>query len=162
MKAFLKSAAFAGALAISGPAFAQELPSTEDQLAIQALIAGMNRAVDNVDNDAYLDFYADEFVFDPGFGEQYTSRDGIRTFLEENQASGFIVGKRHVATNLMMEQQGDRIVSTYYLTVLEREQAPAVVSTALITDEFADVGDEWKVVRHVTSVDPGIFTTMEQ
>ena len=34
-------------------------------------------------------------------------------FLGQNQASGFIVGKRHVMLNLIFTESGDRVVAEY-------------------------------------------------
>lgn len=138
-----------------------ERPYVEVQLEIADILARMNFAIDREDYDEYLTFFAKDFVFDSGFGEPMTDEASVRAFLEENQASGFIVGKRHVMSNLMMVQSGNRVFAQYYLSVFEREQTPAVVATAFIVDEFEQQDGEWRVVRHVTTVDPAIFNTLD-
>ena len=64
-------------------------------------------------------------------------------------------------SNLMMLQSGDRVIAQYYLSVFEREQTPAVVATAFIVDEFEQQDGEWRVVRHVITVAPAIFNTLD-
>lgn len=156
-----KTLAAVGLIAAASAAEAQSLPTVEDRLAVADAIAGMNLAIDQVDNDAYLAFYVDEPFFDSGFGEPLRSREAIRAFLEEGQAKGFITGKRHAMSNLRMTEADGTITATYYLTVIEREEPPAVVSTAVVTDEFREVDGTWKVARHVTEVDPGFFVALE-
>lgn len=139
-------------------ALAQAAPiPVEDRLAIEEIVARMNHLIDAEDYDAYLEIYAENAVFDSGFAEPTTGRAPIRAFLDANNASGFIVGKRHAVTNLILDREGDRIVATYYLTVLEREETPGVVATAVIRDEFEERDGAWLVVRHVTRVDPALM-----
>ncbi|WP_042892034.1 nuclear transport factor 2 family protein, partial [Anaplasma marginale] len=117
---------------------------------------------DREDYNEYLTYFARNFNFDPGFGEPMSDRTSVRGFLEQNQKSGFIVGKRHVMSNLMMSRSGNRIIAQYYLSVFEREKAPAIVATAFIVDEFERENGEWRVVRHITAVDPALFNVMDK
>lgn len=140
----------------------EEQLSPETRLEIADILARMNSAIDREDYDEYITYFADTFTFDSGFGEPMSDEASLLEFLRQNQASGFIVGKRHVMSNLIFTESGDRVVAEYYLSVFERETTPMLVATAVIVDEFEQIDGEWCVVRHVTRVDPALFNVMEQ
>lgn len=127
-----------------------------DRLTIHELLSHLDHAVDQQDWDAYLTYVSPSARFDSGFGgPPITGRDAIRAFLVENE--GNTSGKRHVASNVVLEADGDRIKSRSYLTVVEREEAPRVVATAVLSDVFEKAGDDWLLAERVVSIDPGFM-----
>lgn len=137
----------------------QPVPA-EVQLVILELIGRMNQLLDDEDYEGYLACYADDAAFDPGLAPPVTGKAAIRAFLHQGQASGFIVGKRHVPSNIVLRQSGPTVTARFYLTVFERAAAPAVVATALITDSFGQRGDVWLATSHTTRIDPGFLAMM--
>jgi len=149
-------------LALPTLANAQESIAPADYITIQNTISRMNYLIDQEDYQTYLTLWAEDATFNSGFAPETTGRAAILDFLETMQAQGAITGKRHVASNLVLSADGEQIVVTYYLTVLERETLPALVATAFITDVFEQRDGEWLIVRHVTSVDPAVMNAMQQ
>jgi hypothetical protein len=128
------------------------------QLGILDIIARMNQLLDDEDYEGYLACCAEEAAFDPGLAAPVTGKAAIREFLRHGQTSGFIVGKRHVPSNIVLRQSGAAVTARFYLTVFERAATPAVVATALITDTFERCGDVWLATSHTTRVDPGFLS----
>jgi ketosteroid isomerase-like protein len=163
MKHFSLSAPLlASAMVLAPMAQAQSAIPVEDQLAIHDTIARMNQLIDAEDYETYVNLWAEDATFDSGFTPESVGREPILEYLRAGQAAGAITGKRHVATNIVLDTEDDRIIATYYLSVMERQTMPALVATAFITDEFEERDGRWMVVRHVTSVDPALMNAMEQ
>jgi ketosteroid isomerase-like protein len=139
----------------------QPIPA-DVQLGLLGLIARMNQLLDDEDYEAYLACYAEDAVFDPGLAPPVTGKAAIRAFLHHAQASGFIVGKRHVPSTITLWQSGATVTARFYLTVFERAAIPAVVATAVITDTFEHRGDAWLATSHTTRVDPGFLLAQGQ
>ena len=137
----------------------QPIPA-EVQLVILDLIARMNQLLDDEDYEGYLACSADDAAFDPGLAQPVTGKPAIRAFLHKGQASGFIVGKRHVPSNIVLVPAGTTVTARSFLTVFERAAAPAVVATAMITDIFERRGDAWRAISHTTRVDPGFLAAL--
>ncbi len=134
----------------------EQIP-VEIHLGLLDLIARMNQLLDDEDYEGYLDCYAEDAAFDPGLAPAVTGKAAILAFLREGQASGFITGKRHVPSNIVLSRTGSMITARFYLTVFERSEAPAVVATAVIVDTFERRGDRWRATSHATRVDPGFL-----
>jgi len=129
--------------------------TSHDRIAIHELLARLDHAVDAQDWDGYVALFTDDAVLDSGFAGEVRGREAIRAWLVQNE--GNTSGKRHVASNVYVDF-GDRIATARsYLTVIEREDIPRVVATAVITDALVKDGDAWRVARHEVRVDPGMF-----
>ena len=129
--------------------------TSHDRIVIHELLARLDHAVDAQDWDGYVSHFTDDAVLDSGFAGEVRGREAIRAWLVQNE--GNTAGKRHVASNVYVDL-GNRIATARsYLTVLEREDVPRVVATAVITDALVKEGETWRVARHQVRVDPGMF-----
>ena len=126
-----------------------------DRLTLHELLARLDHAVDAQDWDGYLSHFDDDATLEPGFAPPVTGREAIRGFLVATE--GNTRGKRHVASNVFLDERGADVVASSYLVVLEREDIPKVVATARIVDTFTRRSGCWKILRHQVSVDPGMF-----
>lgn len=126
-----------------------------DRLMIHELLARLDHAVDAQDWDGYLAHFDADAVMEPGFAPPSRGLAEIRAFLLASEAN--TSGKRHVASNVYVDGAGDEAVAHSYLTVLERQDIPRVVATALIVDTLRRREGRWKITRHQVSVDPGMF-----
>lgn len=135
----------------------ERVPTTA-QLAIIDIIGRMNQAIDANDYATYASFYSEDGYIDSGFGPLSRGREAIIASLE--QSAPFITNKRHAATNIVINRDGDRLVAVYYLTVFERSASLTLAGTALITDTFERRNGRWHVVSHVTRMDPATLQAM--
>lgn len=129
--------------------------SIEDRLTIHELLARLDHAVDSQDWDAYLALFTADASLDPGFAPPVSGPPAIRAFLVASEGS--TRGKRHVASNIVVDGQGSGATARSYLTVIEREDIPSVVATAVIEDHLVKGEDGWRVAKHSVRVDPGMF-----
>lgn len=126
-----------------------------DQLALHDILARIDHAVDEGDWDTYVRHFSERGTLDSGFAGAVEGRAAIRAWLVANEAN--TSGKRHVATNVILDAEGERVVARSYLTVVEREDIPRVVATAKIRDVFVREAGEWKIALHEVRVDPGMI-----
>lgn len=129
--------------------------SLEDRLNIHELLARLDHAVDAQDWPAYLAQFEPDARMDPGFAPAVQGLDAIRAFLIASE--GGTRGKRHIASNIIIDSQGEEVVATSYLTVIEREDIPRVVATARIVDTLVKRDGVFRVRVHQVNVDPGMF-----
>jgi 3-phenylpropionate/cinnamic acid dioxygenase small subunit len=129
--------------------------SIEDRLLLHELVARLDHAVDAQDWDSYLAVFAEDATLDPGFAPAVSGLPAIRAFLQASE--GGTRGKRHVASNLVTEGSGTEARVRSYLTVIEREDLPKVVATAVIEDQLVKRPEGWRVTAHTVRVDPGMF-----
>jgi ketosteroid isomerase-like protein len=134
--------------------------STEDRLLAHELLARLDHAVDAQDWDEYLSHFTPDARMEPGFAPPIEGTEGIRRFLVANE--GGTRGKRHIATNVILEEHGDHVVATSYLLVVERDDLPKVVATARVVDTLAKQGGAFLVLRHQVEVDPGMFRAFQR
>ena len=127
----------------------------QDRLTIHELLSRLDHAVDAGDWDTYVAFFHERGVLDSGWTPPVEGPDNIRAWLAANE--GNTSGKRHVVSNVVLDEEGDVVRATSYLTVIEREDIPRIVATALITDDLVRIGDRWVVLRHTVRVDPGMM-----
>lgn len=132
--------------------------SPADQLQIIDVIARMNQAIDSEDYAAYAEFYTADGVIDSGFGPPTEGRQAIIESLEAS--APFITNKRHVAANIVINGNEQSATVDYYLTVFERTASLTLAGTAVITDEFMKVDDEWLVMSHTTRMDAATLAAM--
>lgn len=142
------------------PARAEPVTDPAIRVAIEQLLAQMNQNLDAEDYNAYVSDWAADAVFESGISAPTTGVDAVMAYLRQNQEAGFITGKRHFTSNLTLEHVGDNVLASYYLAVFEREVAPALIATAFITDEFAMIDGAWRIVHHVTAIDPAMMNAM--
>lgn len=131
-----------------------------DRIALHELLARLDHAVDAQDWEAYLAHFDTGAVLDPGFAPPSQGHEAIRSFLVASE--GNTRGKRHVASNVYIDGDGDDAVASSYLTVIEREDLPTIVATARIVDTFVRRDGRWRVVRHQVAVDPGMFKAFQR
>ena len=170
---FLTAALLGLAICFVSPAMAQTSGRTEAvahytprsnqaspaiHAAISDVIARMNHAIDANDYETYAAFYAEDGYIDSGFGSLSRGRSAIVASL--NQSAPFITNKRHVASTIVVNRDGDRYTAVYYLTVFERSSGLTLAGTALITDTFVRRGGRWEVVSHQTRMDPATLNAM--
>ena len=129
--------------------------SVEDRLSIHELLARLDHAVDAQDWPAYLAHFEPDARMEPGFAPPVDGVDGIRAFLVASE--GGTRGKRHVASNIFLEDRGDHVLVSSYLTVIEREDIPKIVATARIVDTLVRREGGFRVRLHQVHVDPGMF-----
>lgn len=139
---------------------AESTPAPEDQVAVAAIIARMNHAVDLDDYPLYASLYAADGVIDSGFGEPVAGHDAIVASLEQSAPS--ITNTRHAATNIVLHGSGDAATAVHYLLVFERAAGLTLAGTPVITDTFARGEDGWHVTRHQTRMDPATLAAMQQ
>jgi ketosteroid isomerase-like protein len=147
-------------LCFTTPLEAQPVTDPVIRADIEQLLAAMNQALDAEDYDAYVAVWAEDAIFESRVSDPVTGRDAVMACLRQNQEAGFITGKRHFISNPTLEEAGDNVLATYYLAVFERRIAPALIATALITDEFTQTDEGWRIVHHVTSIDPAMMNAM--
>lgn len=133
--------------------------SLEDRLLAHELLARLDHAVDAQRWDEYLGYFTPDARMEPGFAPAVEGLDGIRGFLVATE--GGTRGKRHIATNVVLDDLGDTVRATSYLLVVEREEIPKVVATARIVDTLVKRGGTFKVLRHQVEVDPGMFKAFQ-
>ncbi|MBX3250979.1 MAG: nuclear transport factor 2 family protein [Myxococcales bacterium] len=129
-----------------------------DRLELHELVARLAHLSDLADWKTYLSHFIEDATMDPGFAPPTRGVTEIEAFLR--QTEGGTKGKRHVATNVLVEGAGDEATVISYLVVLEREEIPKVVATAVIRDRVVRRDGVWKVARHEVAVDPGMFVAM--
>lgn len=127
----------------------------EERLAAHELLARLDHAVDAQDWDRYLSHFALDARMEPGFAPPVEGLAAIREFLVATE--GGTRGKRHIASNVILDEVGAHVVATSYLLVIEREDVPKVVATACITDTLVRRDGSFKVLTHQVQVDPGML-----
>jgi len=129
--------------------------SVEDRLSIHELLARLDHAVDGQDWSTYLSYFEPDARMEPGFAPPVEGTAAIRAFLVATE--GGTRGKRHVASNVFIDEQGEHVIVSSYLTVLERDDIPRVVATARIVDTLVKRDGAYRVRVHQVHVDPGMF-----
>ena len=130
--------------------------TTEDQLAIQQLVARYNHAIDGGDGRAYADAFVEDGVLDAGV-LVLEGRAALAAFADS--FPGSVRAPRHVATNLVIDGDGDRAELKAYvqLHVLDGDPPRQQVSASgTYTDVLAKADGRWRFVRRtfVNDADP--------
>ena len=121
--------------------------NTEDQLAIQQLVARYNHAIDGGDGHAYADAFTEDGVLDAG-DLLLEGRAALAAFADVFPTS--VRAPRHVATNLVIDGHGDRAelkayVQLYVLTGDPPHQQ--VSASGIYTDLLTKSDGRWRFVR---------------
>ena len=127
--------------------------AVEDVVAIGQLVARYNHAIDSGDADGFADtFLADGVLEVPGLME-VSGRAGLGDFVA---GLAGLRSPRHVATNLLIEGEGDEATLRAYvqLNVLVDEPPHQVVSwSGVYEDQVVRHGGAWRFRRRVCIAD---------
>jgi hypothetical protein len=141
--------------------------TTQDLLEIQNLIATYCIATDNKDVDGFMNCWVspDQFEgYDSGaFGHMKTWEE-LRNFEAHHVGEGgSATGKRHQATNIIIQPVSDMEVSvTHDMLVLEVADIPGVVATTRYNNsKVVKTSKGWKFKYRKLDIDPGFFKLME-
>lgn len=130
--------------------------SVEDHIAIQQLVARYSHAIDSGDGAAYADTYVDDGVLDAGL-LQVEGRDALRAFGDSFARS--VHAPRHVASNLVVDGDGDRAEVRAYvqLHVLAGDPPRHEVSASgIYHDTLVKEGGQWRFVRRTFAIDTDV------
>ncbi|MBV8463811.1 MAG: nuclear transport factor 2 family protein [Acidimicrobiales bacterium] len=125
----------------------------DDHVAIQQLVARYNHAIDSGDGAAYADAFVDDGVLDAG-GLVVEGRDALHSFAETFAAS--VWAPRHVATNLVIDGQGDRAELRAYVQLYSMEGDPGrqgVRASGIYHDTLVKQDGRWRFVRRTYTGD---------
>ena len=127
----------------------------EDKIVIQELITKYNLAIDNKNIDEWTSTWTDDGIWTTTFGEA-KGKTELKNMV--NQITNeFASGKRHVSTNIIIEDSStnDGMASAKsYLTVIEAHKTPAVVATGVYSDILKKDGSgKWKFFQRKLDVD---------
>lgn len=121
--------------------------SIEDKLAIQELVARYNHAVDSGDGAAYAATFTEDGVMQAG-EMRMEGRDTLEQF-----AKGFAQSQhapRHIASNLLIEGDGDRATLKAYIQMFAMAGDPPtqqIATAGLYSDELVKKDGQWLFVR---------------
>ncbi len=127
--------------------------TTEDQLEIQGLVARYNHAVDSGDGEAYAHTFTPDGVLDAG-PLVLEGRDALAAFaagLPSSQRS-----PRHIASNHLIEGDGDRATVRAYVQMYELAgdpPRPELAVSGKYADELVRTGGRWVFERRVFTRD---------
>jgi ketosteroid isomerase-like protein len=127
----------------------------EDKINIQELIAKYNIALDTKNIDEWTNTWTDDGILTATFGEA-KGKTELKNMV--NQITNeFASGKRHVSTNIVIEDSSanNGIVNTRsYLTVIEAQKSPEVVATGVYSDTLKKDGNgKWKFFQRKLDID---------
>lgn len=115
-------------------------------------------STDEADVDGFMDCWieSDDIEFISAFGA-FKGRKAIRDFETAHVNGGMAVGKRHLLSNLYMEDgPGDIAYATSYLTVVEVRDRPEIVATAIYRrSELIKTPKGWRFRKRAMDTDPG-------
>lgn len=142
--------------------------SETDYREIYALVVRYCLTTDNADVDGFMATWVkpEEFGgYESGpFGSMATW-DELKQFEAHHVGQGGMAnGKRHQATNILIEANGaDEALVTHDLVVLEVAQEPRVIATGRYNHSVVvRTADGWRFKRRQLDVDPGFFILAKQ
>ena len=127
--------------------------TTEDQLEIHGLVARYNHAVDSGNGDAYAETFTAEGVLDAG-ALVVEGREALAAFAKGLPSS--MRSPRHIASNLVIEGDGDRATVNAYVQmyVLAGDPGhPKLAVSGKYVDELVRTGGRWVFARRVFTRD---------
>src|SRR5918993_2680738 len=96
--------------------------NTEDKIVIQELMTKYNLAIDNKNIDEWTDTWTDEGIWTTTFGEA-KGKTELKNMVSQI-TNEFAAGKRHVSTNIIIEEASSTngmASAKSYLTVIEAQ-----------------------------------------
>jgi uncharacterized protein (TIGR02246 family) len=127
--------------------------STEDQLAIQNLAARYNHAIDSGDGAAYADAFVEDGVLDAG-ALVVEGRSALGDFARA--FAGSARAPRHIATNLVIDGEGDRAELRAYVQLFTMVGEPPrheVTASGTYHDTLVRDNGSWRFVRRTFTGD---------
>jgi hypothetical protein len=127
--------------------------TTEDLLEIQGLAARYNHAIDSGDADAFIATFVESGVLDAGV-LTLEGHSALKDF-----ASNFATSARaprHVATNLVIEGDGDKATLKAYVQMFALTGEPPrqnITAAGKYSDTLAKEDGRWKFVRRTFTAD---------
>ena len=117
--------------------------STDDVLAIQALVATYNFAVDEGDADAFANTFTPDGVFTVGDQAEMRGHDALRAFVEGRVG---VAARRHVVSNFLVDGDGDEASLRAYLQVVARvdDGSLRVATQGTYDDRLVRTPDGWR------------------
>jgi hypothetical protein len=129
--------------------------TAEDQLAIQGLAARYNHAIDSGDAEGFLATFVETGVLEAG-GTEINGHAALRKFALRVAAGSAARSPRHIASNLVVDGDGDQATLKAYLQmfVLAGEPPQATIATSGTYDDTLTKEDgTWKFVRRTFTED---------
>jgi ketosteroid isomerase-like protein len=127
--------------------------SIEDHVAIQGLAARYNHAIDSGDADGYLATFVETGVLDAG-GMTLEGHAALKDFASTFSTSAR--SPRHVATNLVIDGDGDHATLKAYVQmyVISGDPPAQVIAAAgKYDDTLLKEDGTWKFVRRTFTID---------
>jgi ketosteroid isomerase-like protein len=127
--------------------------TTEDVLEIQGLAARYNHAIDSGDADGYLATFVEDGVLDAG-GMMLEGHAALKDFASTFSSSAR--APRHVATNLVIDGDGDHATLSAYVQMylLSGEPPHQIIAASGKYDDTLRKDDgTWKFVRRSFTAD---------
>jgi uncharacterized protein (TIGR02246 family) len=125
----------------------------EDELAIQKVMIAYCHAIDSGDGDAVAELFEDDASLGVGLPEPIVGKEAIREM--GGGVSTMVPGVRHVATNILIEGDGDSASARSYVRVFTTVGGAAetkLVASGIYTDTFRKAGGVWRIVkRHMVN-----------
>ena len=129
--------------------------NTEDKIFIEELIAKYNLALDNSNIDEWTNTWLDDGIWTTTFGEA-KGKTELKNMA--NQITNeFANGKRHVSTNIVIEDtstNSSMASAISYLTVIDAQNRPEVIATGVYNDTLKKDGSgKWKFFHRKLDID---------
>jgi hypothetical protein len=129
--------------------------NTEDKIFIEELIAKYNLALDNSNTDEWTNTWLDDGIWTTTFGEA-KGKTELKNMA--NQITNeFANGKRHVSTNIVIEDTSTKssmASAISYLTVIDAQNRPEVIATGVYNDTLKKDGSgKWKFFQRKLDID---------
>ena len=119
----------------------------EDQLAIGQLVARYNHAIDSGNEGAYADAFTEDGVLEAG-DLVVEGRTALAAFA--GTFAGSVRAPRHVATNLVIDGDGDRATLRAYVQLYVLDGDPPcqrVSASGIYADVLTKADGRWRFVR---------------
>jgi uncharacterized protein (TIGR02246 family) len=127
--------------------------TTEDHVAIQGLAARYNHAIDSGDADGFLATFVESGVLDAA-GMTLEGHAALKDFASNFSSS--TRAPRHVATNLVIDGDGDQATLKAYVQMYILSGEPpqqTVAASGKYDDILAKEDGTWKFVRRTFTTD---------
>jgi uncharacterized protein (TIGR02246 family) len=125
----------------------------EDHMEIQDLVARYNQAVDSGNGSAFADTFTEDGALDAA-GSVLQGREALQGFADAVPSS--VNQPRHIATNLVIEGDGDQARVRAYLQMYALMGEPArqgVAASGKYDDRLAKVNGSWRFLRRTFTPD---------
>lgn len=128
--------------------------TTDDQVEIQSLAARYNHAIDSGDGDGFIAAFVEAGVLDAGPGLVIEGHPALKDFAIN--FAGSVRAPRHVATNLVIDGDGDHATLKAYVQMYLMSGDPAqqvIMAAGKYDDTLIKEGGAWKFVRRNFTAD---------